>query len=81
MKRIHLEDHGQDFLHFDYDEKAVLPKILNGGPYHGHVFNGCFIMNPQDLKVGNYVQHSKSPLCGVFQFKYPIVKIEDLATD
>ena len=78
MRRIHLEDHRQDLLHFDYDEKSDLPKIENAGPFHGHVFNGCFIMNPKDLKVGNYVRHSKSPFCRIFQLKYPIVKIDKI---
>jgi hypothetical protein len=78
MTRVHLEDKGQDLLHFDYDENDVLPSIMNAGPFQGGFYNGCFIMNPEGIKVGNYVQHSKSPLSGIYQLKYPIVRIEKI---
>lgn len=76
MIRIHLEDKGQDFLRFDYDEESDLPRMQNVQPFQQGIYEGSFILNAYELKEGAFVEHSKAPSQPIYRLKYKIVKME-----
>lgn len=78
MIRIHLEDQGQDFLRFDYDEKRHLPRMKNVQPFHQDIYEGSFILNAYELKEGAYVEHSKAPNQPIYRLKYKIIRMETI---
>ena len=73
MKRIHFEDHGQDFLSWDIDENGT---IIKSGPFQDWVWKGK-VVKMETLKVGqklSYISH------GVYEMdiRYPVEKIEEI---
>jgi len=68
--RVHLEDHGQDFLRWDIKDGVVVESY----PYQGWVWNGVKIINeefgPGDKLI---IQRGDS---AVMTLNYPVEKIE-----
>ena len=76
VRRLHLRDDGQDFLHFDIDADC---KIIETGPFQGWMWNGKQI-DPSTVKRG--VAPRLSPMAhspdGWMTLRYPIRRIERL---
>lgn len=70
--RIHLEDEGQDLLWLDVENGAV----IDGGPYHGHLFNGRQLAPRRKLEAGGRIFFADG-----HAIRYPIVRIETLLDD
>lgn len=76
MRRIHLEDKGQDFLNFEVDETQPLLQVQNAN-LQGSVWNGMWVLN-LFLEPGDYPQLSKSPNDEVITLKYKVESIEEI---
>ena len=74
MIRVHLEDHGQDFLRWDIKDGVVVESY----PYQGWLWNGTKILNefgPGDKLV------IQPPNSAVTTLNYPVAKIENVIED
>jgi hypothetical protein len=73
-----LEDHGQDFLEFDLDERG---EIIETRPYQGRVLNGRKVLN-KNLGVGDRLLLAADAFAGKsLTIKYPVESIKSLTKD
>lgn len=73
MKRIHFEDHGQDFLWWDIDEEGC---VIDCGPFQADVWIGVLTSFPKNINVGD-----KLIFVGNFgprELNYRVEKIVDI---
>lgn len=78
MKLVTLEDKGQDFLYFEFDENKLLPKIVGAGPFQASIWNDKYILNAHSLEVGVKPIISKSPDDDVLELKYSVVNLQQV---
>jgi len=68
--RVHLEDHGQDFLCWDIKDGVVVESY----PFQGWLWNGTKIIN-DEFGPGDQLIIQR-PGSTVIMLKYPVEKIE-----
>ena len=72
MIRVHLEDHGQDFLVWDIKDGVVVESY----PYQGWLWNGTKIIN-DEFGPGDQLV-IQPPNSAVTTLNYPVEKIEHI---
>ena len=70
MIRVHLEDHGQDFLRWDIKDGVVVESY----PFQGWLWNGTKILN-KEFGPGDQLI-IQPPNSDVTTLNYPVAKIE-----
>lgn len=78
MRIVTLEDKGQDFLYFEYDEKKLLPTITDAGPFQRSTWKRMYILNAPMLEQNVHPIISKDPDLDVIELKYKILTIEQV---
>lgn len=80
--KIHFEDRGQDFL--TWLVKVETGEVLYSQPYQSHIWSGKYVSEPGDLKPGDKVHFSDTPIDPTNleqEFRtinYPVKSIEKL---
>ena len=70
MKTIVFEDHGQDFLEWEIDDKGV---VTGCRPFQGSIWGGKRVLNHRSVKAGG-----KARICiegCIRSIKHPLVSV------
>jgi hypothetical protein len=73
MTTIKFEDHGQDFLEWDIDDKGI---VVDSRPCQAWLWNGTKVGDHENIKVGDFI--NIKPKAGVVgQLKYAVTEIHN----
>ncbi|PRY90615.1 hypothetical protein [Mongoliibacter ruber] len=77
IKRLHFEDHGQDFLWWDLDKDGT---VVNCGPFQQSIWIGSKLVNYSEtvLKTGDRIFFVTNRNPDLMQLRYPIENIEEM---
>ncbi|CAM3350632.1 hypothetical protein [Paracidovorax anthurii] len=73
VTRIHFEDCGQDFLHWELDSKG---KVIGCEPFQASVWCGKEVVQPGRLAVGDLVHFYESQGKTFRHIRYRVAKVE-----
>lgn len=52
MKTIYFQDNGQDFTHWQIDDKGM---VVDSQPFQAHIWTGCKVLNHAIIQPGDEV--------------------------
>jgi hypothetical protein len=73
MRKIHFEDHGQDFLWFIVDETG---KVQDAGPFQGWLWAGKTGKVKRANDGRRYFVFPNPPVGNIASIKYPVTRTE-----
>jgi hypothetical protein len=74
IRTITFEDHGQDFLKWDIDEKG---NVIDCRPFQAWIWCNKIVTNHTQLKVGGYVKNKDIRTNEIGEIRYPIIAITE----